>query len=88
MDEHSHKILVVLVFTTAIHQVIAQAVSLQQIAITQHWNMMSALLFFKNLWTCHYKFGAYPWSYEKVVGYMKNLFFGSFLEKLFQQSTR
>jgi hypothetical protein len=47
MDEHSHKILVVLVFTTAIHQVIAQVVSLQQVTITQHWNMMSALFFFR-----------------------------------------
>jgi hypothetical protein len=30
----------------AIHRVIAQTVSLQQVAITQHWNMMNALLFF------------------------------------------
>jgi hypothetical protein len=45
MDGHRHKILVVLVFTMAIHRVIAQVVSLQQVAITQHWNMMSALVF-------------------------------------------
>jgi hypothetical protein len=36
MDEHKHKILVVLVFIMAIHQVIAQVVSLQQVAITQN----------------------------------------------------
>jgi hypothetical protein len=30
----------------AIHQDIAQVVSLQQVVITQHWNMMSALLVF------------------------------------------
>jgi hypothetical protein len=47
MNEHSDKILVVLVFTMAIHQLIAQVVSLQQVAITQHWSMMSALFFFR-----------------------------------------
>ncbi len=46
IDEHRHKILVVLVFIMAIHQDIAQVVSLQQVVITQHWNMMSALLVF------------------------------------------
>jgi hypothetical protein len=46
MHECRHKILVVLVFTMAIHRVIAQVVSLQLVAITQHWNMMSALLVF------------------------------------------
>jgi hypothetical protein len=30
----------------AIHRVIAQVVSLQQVTITQHWSMMSGLLFF------------------------------------------
>jgi hypothetical protein len=34
MDECKYKILVVLVFIMAIHQVIAQVVSLQQIVIT------------------------------------------------------
>ncbi len=28
------------------------------------------------------------WRHEKVVGYMKNQLFGSFLEKMFQQCTR
>ncbi len=28
------------------------------------------------------------WRYEKVVGYMKNQNFGSFLEKMFRQCTR
>jgi hypothetical protein len=36
MDECRLKISVLLVFTMAIHQVIAQVVSLQQVAITQH----------------------------------------------------
>jgi len=40
------------------------------------------------LWTCHHKFGAYPWRYEKVVGYMKNQFFGRFSERMFQKRTR
>jgi hypothetical protein len=47
MDGHRHKILVVLVFTMAIHRVIAQVVSLQQVAITQHWNMTSVLFLSK-----------------------------------------
>jgi hypothetical protein len=46
MDECKHKILMVLVFTVAIHQVIAQVMSLQQVTITQHCSMMSVLLFF------------------------------------------
>ncbi len=46
MDEHMHKILMVLVFTMAIHRVVAQVMSLQQVTITQHSNMMSVLLFF------------------------------------------
>jgi putative copper export protein len=46
MDERKHKILMVLVFTMAIHQVIAQVMSLQQVPITQHCSMMSVLLFF------------------------------------------
>jgi hypothetical protein len=28
------------------------------------------------------------WRYDKVVGYIKNQFFGSFLKKMFQQRTR
>jgi hypothetical protein len=40
MNECKHKILVALVFTMAMHQVIAQVV------IGQHWNMMSPMLFF------------------------------------------
>jgi hypothetical protein len=60
MDECSHKILVVLVFTMAIHQVIAQMVSLQWIAITHNigvWWM--CCYFFQSLWTHHQNFGAY-----------------------------
>jgi hypothetical protein len=61
-----------------IHGVIAQVVSLQRVAITQHWNMMSALFFpeFENM----------PpkvrsiWKYERVLGYMKNQLFRSFLK--------
>jgi hypothetical protein len=47
MDEHRHKILVVLIFTMAMNQIIAQVILLQQIIIAQHWNMISALLFFQ-----------------------------------------
>ncbi len=43
MDEHRHKILVALVFTMAMHQVIAQVVTLQQIIIEQHWSMVRAM---------------------------------------------
>jgi hypothetical protein len=46
MDERRHKILVVLLFIMAIHQVIAQVVSLQRVLVTKHWSMMSVLLFF------------------------------------------
>jgi hypothetical protein len=59
MDEHKHKILVVLVFTMAMHQVIAQVVSLQQIVITQHYSMMMCCYFFQSLLTCHQDFGTY-----------------------------
>ncbi len=59
-DKHKHKVyFMVLVFTMAIHQIIAQVVSLQQIAITQHWSMMHVLLFFQSFWTCHQEFEAY-----------------------------
>ncbi len=67
MDECRHKILVVLVFTMAVHQVIAQVVSLQWVTITQHWSMMNLLLFFS-------KFVEMPprrrniWKYEREVG--------------------
>ncbi len=46
MDECRPKILMVLIFIMAIHQVIAQVISLQQVPITQHWSMTSVLLFF------------------------------------------
>jgi len=49
MDECRHKTLVVLVFTMAIHQVVAQVVSLQQVVITQHWSMTNLLLFFSKI---------------------------------------
>jgi hypothetical protein len=32
---------------------------LQQVVITQHWSMMSVLLFFQSLWTWHQEFEAY-----------------------------
>jgi len=60
MDYHMHKILVVLVFTMAIHRIIAQMVSLQRIDITQHWSMMNVLLFLlQSLWTRRQEFGTY-----------------------------
>jgi hypothetical protein len=48
-----------------------------QVAIGQHWNMMSAMLFFIEfvdiaLEVCN------MWRYEKVGGYMKNQLLGSF----------
>jgi hypothetical protein len=43
----------------AIHQTIAQVVSLQQIAITQHWSMMHVLLFFQSFLTCYQEFETY-----------------------------
>jgi uncharacterized cupredoxin-like copper-binding protein len=46
MHECRHKILVALVYTMAMHQVIAQAVALEQIAIGQHWSVMSAICCF------------------------------------------
>jgi hypothetical protein len=87
MDGRRQKLLVVLVFTMAIHRVIAQVVSLQQVAITQHWNMMS-VLFLSKFVDMPPQFGAHPWRYEKVVGYMKNQFFGSFPKRMFQKCTR
>jgi mannose/fructose/N-acetylgalactosamine-specific phosphotransferase system component IIB len=46
MHERRHKILVALVFTMAMHRVIAQVVALEQITIGQHWSMMSAICCF------------------------------------------
>jgi hypothetical protein len=48
-----------------------------QVAIGQHWNMMSAMLFFIEfvdiaLEVCN------MWRYEKVGGYMKKQLLGSF----------
>jgi hypothetical protein len=43
MDEHRHKILVILVSTMAMHGVIAQVIALQQVAIGQIWNDQSNL---------------------------------------------
>jgi len=37
MDEHMHKILIVFVFTMAMHQVIAQVFIVQQVLIGQYW---------------------------------------------------
>jgi predicted NAD-dependent protein-ADP-ribosyltransferase YbiA (DUF1768 family) len=71
----------------AIHRVIAQVISLQRIAITQHWSMMSALLFFSDFVNMPLRVQGIC-KYEKVVGYMKNQFFESFSEKMFQQHTR
>jgi hypothetical protein len=59
-------------------------VSLQGTTIAQHWNMMNAFLFFQSLSTCQQE----STTYEKVVGYMKNQFFGSFSKKMFCQHTR
>jgi len=66
MDEHRHKKSVALVFTMVMHRVVAQVVALQQVTIGQHWNMMSAMLFFMefvNMVTriCN------MWKYERVV---------------------
>jgi hypothetical protein len=36
------------VFITAMHQMIAQIVVLEQKAIGQHWNMMNAMYVFKD----------------------------------------
>jgi hypothetical protein len=60
MDDYRCKRLVVLVFIMAMHPLIAQVVSLQQVVIGQHWGRMREFLYlFLNLLTCHQKFGAY-----------------------------
>jgi hypothetical protein len=41
---------VALVFIMVMHQVIAQVITLQQVAIEQHWSMMGAMLFFMLTW--------------------------------------
>jgi hypothetical protein len=81
MDQCRHKILVVLVFTMVIHGVISQVVSLQRVAITQHWSMMSVLLFFLEFVDMPPRVRSIC-RYEKVVAYMKNQLFGSFFKKM------
>jgi hypothetical protein len=68
MDEHRHKILVVLVFTVAI----AQVVLLQLVTITQHWSMMNALFCSKSL-NMPPKVRSI-WRYAKVIGYIWRAF--------------
>jgi hypothetical protein len=82
-----HKILVVVVFTMAMHWVIAQVVELQWITIGQHWNMMSAMLFFMEFVDMTSKVFN-MWRYERPMGYIKNQLLGSFSENMFQQETR
>jgi hypothetical protein len=82
MDQCRHEILVVLAFTMAIHGVISQVVSLQRVAITQHWSMMNALLFFLEFVDIPPRVRSI-WRYERVFGYMKNQLFGSFLRRCF-----
>jgi hypothetical protein len=45
MDECKHKILMVLVFIMAIHRVITQVISLQQVTIIQHCSSHVAIFF-------------------------------------------
>jgi hypothetical protein len=87
MDEHRHKILVILVFTMAMHGVIAQVMALQQVAIGQHWSMMNAMLYLMEFVNMAPRI-CNMWEYERVVGYMKNQLLGSYFEKMFQQRTR
>ncbi len=87
MDECRHKILVALVFTMAMHWVIAQVVELQWIAIGQYWNMLSAILFFIEFVDMTSKVHN-MWRYERAMKYMKNQILGSFFENMFQQETR
>ncbi len=87
MDEHGHKILVVVVFTMAMHWAIAQVVELQWVAIGQHWSMMSAMLFFMEFVDMTSKV-CNMWRYERAMGYMKNQLLWSFSENIFQQETR
>jgi hypothetical protein len=87
MDELRHKILVVVVFTMAMHWVITQVVELQWVAIGQHWSMMSAMLFFMEFVDMTSKV-CNMWRYERAMGYMKNQLLGSFFENMFQQETR
>jgi hypothetical protein len=49
--------------------------------------MINALLFFLEFVSMPLRVRSI-WRYEKVVGYMKNQLFGSFLEKTFRQCTR
>jgi hypothetical protein len=83
MDDYRCKRLVVLVFIMAMHPLIAQVVSLQQVVIGQHWGRMREFLYlFLNLLTCHQKFGAYG----GVRGYFdtwKISFLGAFSRRCF-----
>jgi len=83
MDEHMHMILIVFVFTMAMHQVIAQVFIVQRVIIGQYWIMMKAMLFFMEFVDMASKVHN-MWKYERVVGYMKNQLLGSFFEKMFQ----
>jgi hypothetical protein len=71
MDKHRHKIIVALIFIIAMHWVIAQVVALQWVPIGQHWSMMSVMLFSMEFVDIAPRVHN-VWSYEKVMGYMKN----------------
>jgi hypothetical protein len=83
MDEHMHKILIVFVFTMAMHQMIALVFVVQWVTIGQYWIMMTKMLFFMEFVDMASKIHN-MWRYERVVGYMKNQLLGSFFEKLFR----
>jgi hypothetical protein len=58
----------------AMNQIIAQVVLLQQIIIAQHWNTMSALLFFQELVDMPLRVRSI-WRYEKAVWTHRKSFF-------------
>jgi hypothetical protein len=71
MDEHRHKILVVLVFNMAMHSVIALVILLQQITIAQHQSMINVLFYFSKFVDMPSRVQSIR-KYERMFGYMEN----------------
>jgi hypothetical protein len=83
MDDYRCKRLV-LVFIMAMHPLVAQVVSLQQVVIGQHWGRMREFIYlFLNLLTCHQKFGAYGGGVRGYFDTWKISFLGAFPRRCF-----
>jgi hypothetical protein len=88
MDEHRHKIFIILVFFITILHIITVVVTLQEFAFHQHYSAMMMMMLVFIMETNIVTKEIFVWSYELASNFMERQLWANYSTKMFKQRTR